>query len=135
MIRTIALVLPLLVFLCPALSAQKSTSAKTRSSQDRPDADAPLNKPESVLAIEKFKGKVEGVDLDKRTITFFDEKHEKKIELGFPQPAGREQIKVSKKFTKRTGKKKLRLEEVEESAKVKVQYYPMLGQVMEVIVE
>ena len=60
---------------------------------------------------------------------------ERALTLSFSQPAGREQIKTSKKAAKALGKKKLSLEELSEGAKVEVQYYPALGQVMELVVD
>jgi hypothetical protein len=58
--------------------------------------------------------------------------------LTFPQPRGREQVKASKKMSKQLGKSKLTLEdldELKEGAKISLQYYPMLDQVMELVIE
>ena len=57
------------------------------------------------------------------------------MELTFPQPSGREQIKASKKTAKLLGRKKLTLEELKTGSKVQLQYYPLLGQVMELIID
>lgn len=97
---------------------------------------APLNHDEGVLDVVKLKGKVGKVDLDKRTITIVSKKKKQgEIELTFSQPRGREQIKLSKKAAKILGKKGLELEEVQPGSEVRLQYYPGLGQVMELIIE
>ena len=72
------------------------------------------------------------------TVTISSKKFDEPVDLTFPQPRGREQVKVSKKVSKQLGKSKLTLEELEElkkGAKVSLQYYPMLGQVMELVIE
>ena len=94
-----------------ALPAQKisttSSGAKIRRDIDyKGGPEAPLNKPESVLQVLKVKGTVQGIDLKKRTVTVLPRKSKAGLELGFPQPAGREQIKVSKKAAKILGTKK-----------------------------
>ena len=55
--------------------------------------------------------------------------------VSFSQPRGREQIKLSKKAAKAIGKKVLELEELQPGSKVSLQYYPGLGQLMELIIE
>ena len=122
------------------LPAQKasttSSGAKIRRDIDfKGGPEAPLNRPESVLKVLKAKGTLEGIDLEKRTVTILAGKRDAGLELGFPQPAGREQIKVSKKAAKILGVKKLRLEELKAGSKVRLQYYPALGQLMELIIE
>ncbi len=123
-----------------ALPAQKasttSSGAKIRRDIDfKGGPEAPLNRPESVLKVLKVKGTLERIDLEKRTVTILAGKRDAGLELGFPQPAGREQIKVSKKAAKILGAKKLRLEELKAGSKVRLQYYPALGQLMELIIE
>lgn len=97
----------------------------------------PLNRQASVLDIIKVKGSIGKVDLEKRSVTVVP--HGKKaggeVELTFPQPRGREQIKVSKKAAKRLGKKDIELEELKPGASVRLQYYPRLQQVMELIID
>jgi hypothetical protein len=108
---------------------------KARSPNDQ-SPDAPLDVPESVLKVVKVKGTVEKVDLAKRIVTVTAEKkNEPVLELTFSQPAGREQIKVSKKAEKVLGKKKLDLEELKPGSKVILEYYPALQQVMSLTVE
>jgi hypothetical protein len=108
---------------------------KARSTNDRAP-DAPLDVPESVLKVVKVKGAVERVDLAKRTVTIVPEKkNAEALELSFPQPSGREQIKVSNKAEKILGKKKLDLEELKAGSKVVLEYYPALQQVMSLTVE
>ena len=113
-----------------------SSGAKIRRDIDyKGGPEAPLNKPESVLQVLKVKGTVQGIDLKKRTVTVLPRKSKAGLELGFPQPAGREQIKVSKKAAKILGTKKLKLEELKVGSKVRLRYYPALGQLMELIIE
>ena len=100
------------------------------------DKGAPLNQPSTPLKIVKLKGVVENVDLDKRTITIYvGKKRKRSIRLTFPQPNGLEQVKTSKKTFKILGKKRLALEDVEMGYKVRLQYYPLLDQVAELVVE
>ena len=119
------------------LCAQGNTPAmdKARSTNDHAP-DTPIDVPDSVLKVVKVKGTVEKVDLAKRTVTFASEKKgDANLELTFSQPAGREQIKVSKKAEKVLGKKKLDLEELKSGSKVILEYYPALQQVMSLTVE
>ncbi len=95
----------------------------------------PINKPTSVLKIVKVKGVLDKIDLKKRTVTIIPQKQKDGLELTFPQPSGREQIKASKKAAKLLGRKKLTLEELKTGSKVQLQYYPLLGQVMELIID
>ncbi len=124
-------------FVLPAQKTSTTSSgAKIRRDIDfKGGPEAPLNKPESVLKVLKVKGTVQGIDLEKRTVTVRPRKGNTSLELGFPQPAGREQIKVSKKAAKILGTKKLKLEALKAGSKVRLQYYPALGQLMEIIVE
>ena len=97
---------------------------------------APLSHDKGVIGIRKLKGTVGKVDLELRTITIVTGK--KKIGdlvLSFSQPEGREQIKVSSKAAKLLGKKNIKLEEVRPGSKVKIQYYPSMGQLLELIIE
>ena len=57
------------------------------------------------------------------------------MELAFSQPTGREQIKYAKKTSKRLGVNRLRLEDLREGSKVRVQYYPLLSQLLEIVVD
>jgi hypothetical protein len=90
-----------------------------------------------MLEIVKLKGTVSKVDLERRTVTILPDKKKEggELELSFAQPKGREQVKVSKKAAKLLGKKDLELEEVRPGSKVKLEYYPGLGQVMELTIE
>ncbi len=113
-----------------------SSSDKTRNAPYLDDKGAPLNRPSTPLKIVKLKGVVENVDLDKRTITIYGGKNRKRsIKLTFPQPNGLEQVKTSKKTFKILGKKKLALEDLEAGYRVRLQYYPLLEQVAELVVE
>jgi len=94
-----------------------------------------INKPTSVLKIVKVKGVLDKIDLKKRTVTIVPEKRKDAVELTFSQPSGREQIKASKKAAKLLGRKKLSLEDLKTGSKVHLQYYPLLGQVMELIID
>ncbi len=130
------------IFLCAALALGVSAAQqKTASSTTRPGVNDNTTgealegaRPTSVLKIVKTKGSVKSVDLQKRTVTIAPPKGEPLV-LAFSQPAGREQVKTGKKAAKRLGKKRLRLEELESGAKVRAQYYPVLGQLMELVVE
>ncbi len=129
------LLLVLAIAACGAMAQQKTISSSTRPGvNDNADGALEGTRPEKVLAVVKAKGTVKSVDLQKRTVSFVLGKHGA-IELGFSQPAGREQVKVAKKAAKRIGKSRLRLEEVQLGAKVRVQYYPLLGQLLEVVLD
>ena len=117
-------------------STSTSSSEKTRAEPYIDDKGAPLDQPDKPLKILKTKGVVERVDLRKRTVTIASEKKRYgSLELTFPQPSGLEQIKTSKKIFKVLGKKNLSLEDLGAGSKVRLQYYPLLGQVAELIVE
>lgn len=132
LITHMALLLVLTAWLLPA----QSTSDKIRAGESGNAVGPELgSKPGSMLKIVKLKGMLSKVDLEKRTVTITPNKKETELELGFPQPAGREQIKASKKAQKVLGRKKLRLEELKAGSKVQLQYYPVLGQVMELIIQ
>lgn len=92
-------------------------------------------KPNAPLKVQKLKGVIHSVDLDKRTVSITGHKSKAPLELAFSQPSGREQIKASRKAAKATGKNKLTLEELESGTKVQLRYYPALGQVMELLVD
>ncbi len=127
----------LLVMTCWLLPAQQqSTSSKTRAgSSENAVGNVLGEKPSAVLEIVKVKGTVREIDLKARTVTIVPGKNESPLKLEFAQPTGREQIKTSKKAAKLLGKKKLKLEELGVGSKVRLEYYPVLGQVMELIVE
>ena len=113
-----------------------SSSQKTRAEPYVNDRRAPLDRPDKPLKIVKLKGVIEKVDLKKRTVTIARAKNKRaSLELSFPQPRGLEQVKASKKTFKRLGKKKLALEDLKAGSKVRLQYYPLLEQVAELIVE
>ena len=137
LVYRLSLLLLVATLVLPAQKASTTSSgAKIRRDIDfKGGPEAPLNRPESVLKVVKVKGTLEGIDLKKRTVTILAGKRHAGLELGFPQPAGREQIKVAKKAAKILGTKKLRLEELKAGSKVRLQYYPALGQVMELIIE
>ena len=113
-----------------------SSSEKTRAEPYVNERGAPLDRPDKPLKILKLKGVIEKVDLKKRTVTIAgSKKKQASMELSFPQPRGLEQVKSSKKTFKRLGKKKLALEDLKAGSKVRLQYYPLLEQVAELIVE
>ena len=132
-----------LVTLAALAATAQNTSSKApgdqvRSTESRPGPSSPLYVPDSPLDVVKLKGTLDKVDLEKRTVTISSKKFDEPVDLTFPQPRGREQVKVSKKVSKQLGKSKLTLEELDElkkGAKVSLQYYPMLGQVMELVIE
>ena len=121
------------------LSAQKTsttaTGDKIRTTERYTGEHAPINRPTSVLKVVKVKGILDKIDLEKRTVTIVPLKKKDALELTFPQPSGREQIKASKKAAKLLGRKKLALEELKTGSKVQLQYYPLLDQVMELIID
>jgi len=124
-----------------ALTLIAGCASKPPSSIDKLPADNPsLNRVrmdiDSHVGREvRWGGVISSVDIQKRTVSIKPHKQERALTLTFSQPAGREQIKTSKKAAKALGKKKLLLEELSEGAKVQVQYYPVLGQVMELVVD
>ena len=136
----VALLGSLLLIGSVLLSAQKTsttaTGDKVRTTERYTgEHKTPINKPTSVLKIVKVKGVLDKIDLKKRTVTIVPLKQKDGLELTFPQPSGREQIKASKKAAKLLGRKKLTLEELKTGSKVQLQYYPLLGQVMELIID
>ena len=135
-----ASLLGLLLLIGPVvLSAQKTsttaTGDKIRTTERYTGEQAPINRPVSVLKVVKVKGVLDKIDLEKRTVTIVPLKKKDALELTFPQPSGREQIKASKKAAKLLGRKKLALEELKSGSKVQLQYYPLLDQVMELIID
>ena len=137
---SMASLLGVLLLTGPAvLSAQKTsttaTGDKIRTTERYTGEHAPINRPTSVLKVIKVKGILDKIDLEKRTVTIVPLKKKDGLELTFPQPSGREQIKASKKAAKVLGRKKLSLEELKTGSKVQLQYYPLLGQVMELIID
>ena len=118
-----------------AMAQQKTISSSTRPGvNDNASGALEGTRPESVLKIVKDKGTVTGIDLQSRTVVL-DLSKAKSIELAFSQPAGREQLKTGKKAFKRIGKNRLQLEELQKGTKVRVQYYPLLAQLLEVVVD
>jgi hypothetical protein len=129
------LILLLAVAVCGATAQQRTVSSSTRPGvNDNASGALEGTRPEKVLKVVKDKGQVTSIDLQNRTVLFSLNKT-KSIKLAFSQPAGREQIKAGKKATKRIGKNRLRLEELETGAKVRVQYYPLLSQLLEVVID
>lgn len=129
------LLVAFLVALCVVAGQQKTISSSTRPGvNDNASGSLEGTRPEAVLEIVKAKGTVTSVDLTKRTVLFALNKTGT-VELGFSQPAGREQLKAGKKAAKRVGKNRIRLEELQEGSKVRVQYYPLLSQVLEVVLD
>jgi len=132
------MVFALVMLLAAAAPGQDPNSA---SSKTRTDDNTGVRgniqgvKPDKVLKTIKDSGVVRKVDLQARTVTIAANDHEEGIVLSFSQPTGREQIKTSKKFAKETGKKKLELDELQVGSKVKFEYYTLLGQLMDLIVE
>ena len=123
----IQLVLVWCLGLAVPLGAQKRVSSEKQGLPELGD------KPSSVLKIESLKGTIKKVDLEKRTVTVGHSDGE--TVFTFPTIAGKEKISLSKKVARLTGKKSLRLEEVQAGSQVKVSYYPELGRIMEITVE
>jgi hypothetical protein len=116
----------------------KNSSSKTRPGDHSNAVGNEIGEtPEAVLQIVKVKGKLSAVDLKERTITIANDKKSKEegLTLSFSQPTDREQIKVSKKAEKMLGKKRLKLEDLKVGSEVSLQYYPALGQLLELVVE
>lgn len=122
--------------LAPIAAAQQKTISSSTRPEVHDNADGALEgtRPEAVIDIVKAKGTIKRVDMITRALELSLAKRGT-VELTFSQPAGREQIKVSKKMTRKIGKSRLRLEELQAGSKVRVQYYPILGQLLEVVVE
>lgn len=136
-LRSTGIVLAAILTL-PLALAQQNSSSKIRPGDHSNAVGKELGEtPEAVLRIVKLKGKLSAIDLKDRTITIEPEKKDKEdgLKLTFSQPAGREQIKVSKKAEKILGKKRLKLEELKVGSEVSLEYYPVLGQLMELTVE
>ncbi len=130
------ILLALILTAVPLLAQGQTTSSKTRPGDNTNAQGMELGqRPEGVLDVVKLKGVISGIDTEKRTVSITPHKQEKALTLTFSQPSGREQIKVSKKAAKTLGKKKLSLEELSKGTKVELQYYPVLGQVMELVVD
>lgn len=129
------LVLTVALLCLGAAAQQKTVSSSTRPGvNDNASGALEGTRPEAMLQVVKAKGTVTGVDLEKRTVHFALNKIGA-IELGFSQPAGLEQLKTGKKAAKRLGTNRIRLEELAEGAKVRVQYYPLLSQLLEVVLD
>jgi hypothetical protein len=93
--------------------------------------------PTGVLKVEKLKGVVKSVDLEKRsvTITHSGKDSGNGSTFEFPTAAGREKISISPKVARASGKRAFRLEDLKPGSEVRVQYYPALGTIMEIMVE
>ena len=129
------LIMALTVVACLSWAQQKTISSSTRPGvNDNASGALEGTRPEAVLKVVKAKGTVTSVDLEQRTVLFTLSKSGA-IELAFSQPAGREQLKTGKKAAKRIGKNRIRLEELQAGSKVRVQYYPLLSQLLEVVVD
>ena len=89
--------------------------------------------PTGVLKVEKLKGVVKSVDLEKRSVSVTHSGSSSTFE--FPTAAGREKISISNKVARASGKRSFRLEDLKPGSDVRVQYYPALGTIMEIIVE
>ncbi|MEX2302008.1 MAG: hypothetical protein WD733_13790 [Bryobacterales bacterium] len=136
--RTISVSVVVGMVLAGSLALAQNSSSKTRpGDSSNAIGKEQGEKPEAVLRIVKVKGKISAVDLEERTITVDPGKKDKEddLKLNFAQPTGREQIKVSKKAEKVLGKKRLKLEELKVGSEVSLEYYPLLGQLMELTVE
>lgn len=132
---SLRLILALALFACCAVAQQRTVSSSTRPGvNDNADGALEGTRPEKVLQVVKAKGTVTAIDLQKRTVNLALGKTGK-VELAFAQPPGREHVKAGKKAAKRIGKSRLRLEEVPVGAKVRVQYYPLISQLMEVVLD
>jgi hypothetical protein len=108
--------------------------------------------PEYFVDPQKAKGIIKAIDLEARTIKVIPVKKNgtfrvaqineqgrawsksKEMTLIFVTPKGLEQIKASGQAAKHLGKKSLRLEDIPEDAKVKLEYYPAGPAAREVIV-
>lgn len=129
------LILALALFVCGAFAQQRTVSSSTRPGvNDNADGALEGTRPEKILAVVKAKGTVTSIDLQKRTVNLALAKTGA-IELAFAQPAGREHVKAGKRAAKRIGKSRLRLEEIPVGAKVRIQYYPQISQLMEVVLD
>lgn len=132
---SLRLILAVALCVCPALAQQRTVSSSTRPGvNDNADGALEGTRPEKVLQVVKAKGTVTAIDLQERTVNLTLAKTGA-IELSFAQPPGREHVKAGKKAAKRIGKSRLRLEEVPVGAKVRVQYYPLISQLMEVVLD
>ena len=135
-LQPVVLGLALLVSVQPLAAQRPSSERNLETDTVSRGPAAPLNRDAGVLEVVKLKGTIGKVDLDKRTVTIVPKKKKQgEIELTFAQPRGREQVKLSRKAAKLLGKKGLELEDVQPGSKVSLQYYPGLGQVMELIIE
>jgi hypothetical protein len=107
--------------------AQKGVSSEKKTSPELGQI------PTGVLKVEKLKGVVKSVDLEKRSVTVGHAGNSSTFE--FPTAAGREKISISGKVARASGKRAFRLEDLKPGSEVRVQYYPALGTIMEIVVE
>ena len=135
MTRTLAGFTVLLAFSALGAAQQQNQSSKIRPGHNANGQGNVLgSRPDQVLRVTKARGVISSVDLEKRTVTI-TLKGREAMELGFSQPAGREQIKTSKKAARSLGKRKLALEEVTVGSRVQLEYYAVLSQMLELLVE
>ncbi len=111
--------------------AQKGVSSEKKTSPELGQI------PTGVLKVEKLKGVVKSVDLEKRsvTVTHSGTHSGSGSTFEFPTAAGREKISISNKVARASGKRSFRLEDLKPGSEVRVQYYPALGTIMEIVVE
>ncbi len=129
------LILALAIVSWAASAQQKTVSSSTRPGvNDNASGALEGTRPESVLKIIKAKGAVKSVDVRNRSV-LLDLGRRGELQLAFSQPAGREQIKLAKKAARRLGTTRITLEELQADTKVRVQYYPQLAQLLEVVVD
>ncbi len=129
------LILALAVAVPFAIAQQKTISSSTRPGvNDNASGALEGTRPEAVLKIVKAKGSVKSVDIQGRRVLLALGRHGE-LDLTFSQPEGREQIKLGKKAAKRLGTTRIRLDELRPGSKVRVQYYPQLAQLLEVVVD
>ena len=129
------LILVLAIVVCDAPAQQKTVSSSTRPGvNDNASGALEGTRPEAVLKIVKTKGAVKSVDLRSRRVVLALGRRGD-LDLAFSQPAGREQIKAGKKAARRLGTSRISLEDLQAGSRVRVQYYPQLAQLLEVVVD
>ena len=155
--RNLAFLLITGSFILAAQEAPRTAGEKATPRKESPSLSAPgstfsgdlksMAKPQKATAL------VTDLDLKERSITIVPAKKDGKFKvaslddkgrvwgwanqliLEFPVPAGLEKVKTSKRAAKVLGKKQLRLDEVTVGSRVKVEYYPVLMQIIEITVE
>jgi len=133
--QTIRICLLLVASAALVFGQGQTVSSKTRPENNQNAQGTELGtKPSAVLELLKAKGVLRSIDLNARTVVIDSGKKSGQLTLGFAQPAGREQIKASKKLAKSSGRPKLSLEELKPGASVEIRYYSALSQMLEMIV-